>query len=343
MKALVLQNYKQFAFQDVPEPKPGPDEVLVAVKACGICGSDVHGMDGSTGRRVPPIIMGHEAAGTIAEVGPGVIGWSSGDRITFDSTIYCGECEYCRQGQVNLCEHRRVLGVSCQEYRQHGAFAEFVAVPQRVLYRIPEGLPWEHAALVEPFAVALHAVNHPPVLSHESVVVIGAGMIGLAMVQACRQRSCAQIIAVDMAPDRLELAKECGATNIIDCAREDPLQIILSLTRAKGAHVALEAVGISGTVDLALRCVRKGGRVTLVGNVAPKVEFPLQWAVTRELTISGSCASNGEYSQCLELISAGSLDPSPLISAVAPLAEGADWFQRLYKKEPGLLKVVLKP
>src|SRR5437879_3663438 len=154
MKALVLKEYKKFSFEEVPAPEAQPDEVLVAVKACGICGSDVHGMDGSTGRRVPPIIMGHEAAGTIAEVGPGVIGWSSGDRITFDSTIYCGECEYCRQGQVNLCEHRRVLGVSCQEYRQHGAFAEFVAVPQRVLYRIPEGLPWEHAALVEPFAVA---------------------------------------------------------------------------------------------------------------------------------------------------------------------------------------------
>src|SRR5439155_3054004 len=135
----------------------------------------------------PAIIMGHEAADVISRVGTSVTGWAVGDRVTFDSTIYCGHCEFCRRGEVPLCEDRRVLGVSCQEYRQHGAFAEFVAVPQRVLYRLPEGLPFEHAALVEPFAVALHAVNDPPVLSHQSVVVIGAGMIGLAMVQACSQ------------------------------------------------------------------------------------------------------------------------------------------------------------
>src|ERR1039458_7640859 len=134
MKALVLKAYKQFAYEDVSDPEPGPDEVLVAVKACGICGSDVHGMDGSTGRRRPPIIMGHEAAGVIAEVGAKVHGWTAGQRVTFDSTIYCGTCEYCKRGQVNLCNHRRVLGVSCEDYSQNGAFAEFVAVPKQVIY-----------------------------------------------------------------------------------------------------------------------------------------------------------------------------------------------------------------
>src|SRR5215468_8580284 len=143
MKALVLKEYKKFSFEEVPEPQVQPEEVLIAVKACGICGSDVHGMDGSTGRRRPPIIMGHEASGTIAELGRGVRGWAVGERVTFDSTIYCGECEYCRQGQVNLCAHRRVLGVSCEDYRQHGAFAEFLTVPQRILYRVPEQLPFE--------------------------------------------------------------------------------------------------------------------------------------------------------------------------------------------------------
>src|SRR3954469_10915906 len=113
MKALVLKEYKRFSYEEVAEPKPAPDEVLVAVKACGICGSDVHGMDGSTGRRRPPIIMGHEAAGVIAAVGTGVSGWALGDPVTFDSTIYCGDCDFCRRGQINLCDRRRVLGVSC--------------------------------------------------------------------------------------------------------------------------------------------------------------------------------------------------------------------------------------
>src|SRR5262250_3223642 len=124
MKALLLKEYKQFSFEDVPAPEPGPDEVLVAVKACGICGSDVHGMDGSTGRRRPPVIMGHEAAGVIAEVNRAE-GWKAGDRVTFDSTIYCGHCAFCRRGQINLCDHRRVLGVSCEDYRRQGAFAEY--------------------------------------------------------------------------------------------------------------------------------------------------------------------------------------------------------------------------
>src|SRR5215831_13688493 len=141
MKALVLKEYNRFSFEDVPAPKAAEGEVVVSVKACGICGSDVHGMDGSTGRRRPPIIMGHEAAGVIAATGKGVSGWAVGESVTFDSTIYCGQCEFCRQGLVNLCNNRRVLGVSCEDYRQNGAFAEFLTVPQRVLYRLPRSLP----------------------------------------------------------------------------------------------------------------------------------------------------------------------------------------------------------
>ena len=159
MKALVLEEYKKFAYTDMPAPEPGPEEALIAVKACGICGSDVHGMDGSTGRRRPPIVMGHEASGVIAKTGAEVRHWKVGDRVTFDSTIYCGRCEHCRRGEINLCDNRRVLGVSCEDYRQHGAFAEFVAAPQHILYRLPEGLSFEQAAMVEPFAIALHALG----------------------------------------------------------------------------------------------------------------------------------------------------------------------------------------
>ena len=343
MKALVLKAYKQFACEEVPAPEPAPEEVLVAVKACGICGSDVHGMDGSTGRRRPPIIMGHEAAGVISRVGSRVTGWATGDRVTFDSTIYCGHCEFCRRGLINLCDHRRVLGVSCEDYRQNGAFAEFVAVPQHILYRLPDGLAFEHAALVEPFAIALHAIRRAPPTLNDTVVVVGAGMIGLALVQALSRAGCGRLIAVDLAADRLTLAAKLGATTIINSASEGALTAVLSLTRGLGADLAFEAVGVSATVDLALRCLRKGGAATLIGNVTPKIDFPLQTAVTRELTIYGSCASQGEYPACLDMLARGALRAAPLISATAPLADGAAWFDRLYRKEAGLLKVVLVP
>jgi L-iditol 2-dehydrogenase len=343
LKALILTDYKKFSLEDVPRPQFGPDEVLVGVKACGICGSDVHGMDGSTGRRRPPIIMGHEAAGVIVEAGAAAKDWKAGDRVTFDSTIYCGACEHCRRGRVNLCNNRRVLGVSCEDYRQQGAFAEFVVVPQRILYRLPDELTFEQAALIEPFTVAFHAVSRSRVSVNDSVVIIGCGMIGLALLQAVRLAGFGRIIVVDTARERLLQAAGLGAHHTINSASGDALTEILELTGGGGADQVFEAVGVGATVDLAVRCVRKGGAVTLVGNVAPKVDLPLQLVVTRELSLFGSCASAGEYPACLDMMARGLISATPLLSAVAPLETGAAWFERLYAKERGLLKVVLTP
>src|SRR5688500_4363565 len=186
MKAVVLEEYMKLVYQDVPMPEVQDDEVLVKVKAVGICGSDIHGMDGSSGRRIPPLIMGHEASGVIEAVGAGVRDWHVGDRVTFDSTVYCGECWYCRRGEINLCEHRRVLGVSTGEYRQHGAFAEYLAVPSRVLYKLPENLTFEQGAFVEPVSIAVHAVARTPLSLGCTAVVVGSGMIGLLVIQVLK-------------------------------------------------------------------------------------------------------------------------------------------------------------
>ncbi len=137
MKSFLLTEYNHLEITDMPQPNPGPGEVLVRVEACGICGSDVHGFDGSTGRRIPPIVMGHEAAGTVEAVGEDVTKFTKGDRVTFDSTVYCGECPYCKRGQINLCDNRQVIGVSCGDYRRHGAFAEYVVIPERIMYPLP--------------------------------------------------------------------------------------------------------------------------------------------------------------------------------------------------------------
>ena len=214
MKALVLTGPGHFEYADVPVAEPADDEVLVAVRACGICGSDVHGMDGSSGRRRPPVVMGHEAAGVVARVGAGVQGWAEGDRVTFDSTVSCGRCQFCRQGQANLCDERRVLGVSCDEYRRDGAFADYVAVPARILYGLPDSLSFEHAALLETLSVAVHAVRRVGVSPGETAVVVGTGMVGVLVVQALRAYGCDRVIGVDLDAGRLALAEKFGAVTV---------------------------------------------------------------------------------------------------------------------------------
>jgi L-iditol 2-dehydrogenase len=287
--------------------------------------------------------MGHEASGVITEVGADVTDWAPGDRVSFDSTIYCGECYFCCRGLINLCDNRRVLGVSCDEYRQNGAFAEYVVVPQRILYRLPEGLSFVRAAMVEPVSIAFHAVELTKISLNDTAVVAGSGMIGLLVVQALRLAGCGKIIAVDLDQGRLDLACELGADMGLKPDTVDVIAEVGRHTEGRGADVAFEVVGITPTVELAARCLRKGGSLTLVGNLSPEVELPLQVVVTRQLTLNGSCASNGEYPACFDMINRGSIDVDALISAVAPLSDGASWFQRLYRGEPGLLKVILEP
>ena len=342
MKALVLEEYNELVYKEVPEPQIGQDEVLIEVKACGICGSDFHGMDGSSGRRQPPIIMGHEASGVIAEVGPKVTGWQKGERVTFDSTIYCGICWYCRRGEINLCDNRRVLGVSCDEYRQNGAFAEYVAVPGHILYRLPEEVSFPQAALVEALSIATHGVNRTPVKLNDSVLVVGAGNIGLLVIQALKAFGCNPVMVADIDDGKLEWARKVGADIVINSGTTDVGQEVRKYTD-RGVDIAVEAVGVTAAIQSAIDALRKGGALTLIGNITPKVELPLQSVVIRELSVNGSCTSKGEYPTCLDMIAQKTVDVDVMISATAPLSEGADWFKRLYKGEKGLMKVILLP
>ena len=343
MKALLLSDYKELNVTDFDKPQIANDDVLVQVKACGICGSDVHGYDGSSGRRIPPLVMGHEAAGVVAEVGDHVTAFQPGDHVTFDSTVSCGECWFCRKGAINLCDNRMVLGVSCGEYRRHGAFAEYVSVPQHICYRLPEGLPFEHAAMIEAVSVAVHAANRSPVTLGDTAVVVGSGMIGLLAIQAIRLAGCSQVIAVDLDADRLEKAKLLGADVGLKADETDVPAEVRKRTDGRGADVVLEVVGATPTVNTAIESARKGGAVTLVGNLAPAVEMPLQSVVTRELSVYGTCASSGEYPACIDLLASGAIRVDEMITATAALDEGADWFARLYAGEPGAMKVILDP
>jgi L-iditol 2-dehydrogenase len=342
MKALLLSKYRQLDLADVPTPSPSSGEVLIRVGACGICGSDVHGYDGSSGRRIPPIVMGHEASGTVEALGAGVTNFRVGDRVTFDSTVYCGACAFCRRGEVNLCDNRQVLGVSCGDYRRAGAFAEYVAVPSRIVYRLSESISFAEAAMLEAVAVAMHGVSLAHVGPDTTALVVGAGTIGLLTMQALRAAGCARVFISDIDATRLKLAEQLGAPAILS-ATSDAVAQVLQLTKGVGADVALECVGRNETVAAAIGSVRKGGTVVLVGNISPEVALPLQKVVTRQIRLQGSCASAGEYPQAIELMASGAIQVKALITAIAPLHEGPRWFERLYAHEPNVLKVVLTP
>ena len=343
MKALVLEAYNKLVYKDVPDPVIGPDEVLVKVMACGICGSDIHGLDGSTGRRIPPLIMGHEASGVIISTGINVRTWEKGDRVTFDSTVYRLDDWYTRKGHYNISDNREVLGVSPGTYRRNGAFAEYVAIPQHILYRIPENVTFEQAAMVEAAAVALHAINVSGIRPGDSCALVGAGMIGIFIVKLLRISGASSVIAIDIDEKHLLKAEQAGADFTFQASEAGLPEKIKEKTAGRGPDIVFEAVGKNESVNLAIEIVRRGGTVALVGNTTPSVNFPLQKAVTGELKILGSCAICGEYEAILDYMKMGKLSVEDQVSAVAPLSEGARWFERLYSREEDLGKVILRP
>ena len=343
MKALVLEEYNKLVYKEVDVPQIMPNEVLINIKACGICGSDVHGMDGSTGRRQPPIIMGHEASGVIVETGSEVTTWEKGDRVTFDSTVYKLNDWYTLKGRYNLSEGREVVGVSPVEYKRHGAFSEYLAIPQHILYKIPENVSFEQAAMVEPAAVAAHAVRLSGVKAGDSALVLGSGMIGTFIVNILKASGAIPVIAVDIDDEKLKMAVDYGADIVINSSKQPVPETVRAQTKGRGADFGFEAIGISSTVNTLINSLRKGATAVLVGNITPTIELPLQKVVTSEINIQGSCAINGEYEMVLDMIAGGSLKVDAMISAVAPLSEGAEWFRKLYNKEGNLNKVILVP
>jgi len=343
LKALIYTKPYCFEYSDFPEPVVGDEDVLIRVKACGICGSDVQGCTGKSGRRIPPLIMGHEAAGVIEEVGKNVKDFERGDRVCFDSTVYCNRCEACRKGYYNRCENRQVLGVSTPSFKRHGAFAEYVAVPWWIVSKIPDGMSFVQAAVLEPVSIGMHAVNRASISANDTVVVIGAGTIGLFILQDCKLTGAGRVIVCDINEFRLDAASKLGADGGINPAKSDLIKTILKETKNKGADVTFEAVGYASTFADAVSVTKTGGRLVAVGNLEKMAEFDLQELVARELTFTGSYASSGEFRDCIELVASGKIDVKPLISDVLPLKDGQDAFDRLLKAEENLLKIVLEP
>lgn len=343
MKALVHTAPFAFELRDVPVPLPKEDEVLIRVQVVGICGSDVHGYTGTTGRRIPPIIMGHEASGIVEATGRAVASVAPGERVTFDSTIYCNQCSACRLGHVNLCQSRKIIGVSTPTFRAEGAMAEYVVVPHWIIHRLPPAVSFEEAAMIEPAGVGMHAARITPIDVNDVVIVIGAGQIGLLTMQGARIKGAGTIVVMDVKEDRLAFAKQMGADVAIHSGAGDPAEELRRAIGRPDADVVFEAVGLENTVAAGIRLTRLGGNLTLIGNVTPKIQVNLQEIISRELTIRGSAAIAGEYPACLNLIAQGRLQVKPLISRIVPLSEGAASFDALHHGERDLMKILLRP
>jgi len=343
MKALLYKGPRAFHFTDVPDPEPGPRDVLVRVKACGICGSDVHGATGETGRRLPPLIMGHEAAGIVEDVGAEVSSCQVGERVCFDSTVYCNECAACRQGLYNRCDKRQVLGVSTPDFKRQGAMAEYVAVPEWIVEPLPESMTFMQAALLEPVSIAAHAANRAAFDREETVAVMGAGTIGLLVLQTARLKGGTPVISIDIDDWRLQVATELGADLTLNPVQCDVVEEVRAEMKADGVDVSFEVVGLEETFQNTMAMTRTGGQLVAIGNVRKLVEINLQKLVSRELTFRGSYASAGEFGLSVELVASGQVNVEPLISDVMPLSEGARAFERLHKADENLIKIVLEP
>jgi (R,R)-butanediol dehydrogenase/meso-butanediol dehydrogenase/diacetyl reductase/L-iditol 2-dehydrogenase len=236
-----------------------------------------------------------------------------------------------------------VLGVSCDEYRRDGTFAEYVVVPDHICYPVPQDLSYEEAAITEPAGVAAHALRITPLGLNETAAVVGAGLIGLLLIQILRASTSGKIIALDTDPARRQAGLSFGAGAALDPADKDLGEKIRELTGGRGADRVFEAVGGSAPIQTAVSVVRKGGSVTLIGNVSPAIELPLQSVVSRQISLLGSCAIAGEYPVVLDLMARKKINVLPLISKKAPLSQGQMWFDKLYNREDNLLKVVLLP
>lgn len=338
MKALVYHGPEDLRLEDIESVYPASNEVKIKVKAVGICGSDVHGYLGITGRRTPPMVMGHEFSGIIEEVGEGVTTVKKGDRVAPYPVIFCGECEMCKQGKMHICLNKRALGVlDC-----NGAMAEYVCVPEKLVFKLADNVPYSVGSMMEPMAVSYRGVNSAGDSSGKSVLIVGAGTIGLLTLAIVKMRNPAKVFVSDLSDNRLSVAKEMGADIIINPSKDNITEIIKAETQGMGVDVAFEAVGATPTVQQAMSALRFNGTAIWIGNSAKMININMQEIVTRELKVSGTFLySFKEFEEVVNILNSGKINVEPMISLEAPLEKGIDLFKQLAKDPGPMIKVIL--
>ncbi len=351
MKAAVWHGRNDIRLEDVSVPSAPPaDWVQIKVHWCGICGSDLHEYVAGpvfipmnephplTGLK-DQCILGHEFSGEITAVGEGVNNYEIGERVAADACQHCGECRYCKEGMYNICENLAFTGLM-----NNGAFAEYINVPANLLYRLPEGFPTEAGALIEPLAVGMHAVKKAGNLLGETVVVVGAGTIGLCTIMCAKAAGAARVIALEMSSARKAKALEVGATVVIDPSEVDAIDEIKKLTNGYGADVSFECIGLTKTAQVAIDSIRKAGRCVMVGIFEEPTPFNFFDIVSTEKQVIGSLAYNGEFADVIAFIADGRLDVEPLITGKIQLDNILkNGFEELVNNKEENVKIIVTP
>jgi 2-desacetyl-2-hydroxyethyl bacteriochlorophyllide A dehydrogenase len=339
MRALVYEGPRVLTIRDIPEPTPAPEEVLVRVACSGICGSELSGFLGQNSLRRPPLVMGHEFAGTVAACGAEAAArfpeLSAGRRVTVNPLIYCGRCRFCLDGRHNLCASRALLGA-----HRPGSYADMVTAPARMVVPIPDDMSMERAALTEPLACSIRAVRLGGCTTRDRVLVIGLGPIGLLALQAARAAGAAALIASDTDPDRRTMGTAVGAT-VLDPLADDVAARVGELTGGFGADLVIDAVGLPATRRQALLAVAPGGRVVFVGLHEDETELMINAVIRREIRMLGSFSyTPADFAEALEWLSAERVQIDPWM-VKAPLEQGQAWYERLLSQPGPVSKVLL--
>ena len=332
MRAAVFHGAERgLSIEEVPTPSPGPGEALVRVAGCGMCHTDLHYLDhGVPTFKPPPIILGHEAAGTVAAVGEGVTDWSEGDRVLIPAVLSCGRCRFCRMGRENLCERLEMLGNHID-----GAYAEYVAVNASELIAVPDEISLEQASVIaDAVSTPYHAVKYRGrVRTGDTVAVVGCGGVGLNIVQ-CAAIAGGRVIAIDLNEERLEIARTLGAEETINPEGVERLDKHVRKLTGGGVDVAFEAIGQPKTIEMAFALLRKGGRLCVIGFSHEPATIPVGKLMFFELEMVGSLGcGGGDYPEIVELVRQGKLQLDPVVSGTIPLEEIEEGFDRLRRGE----------
>ena len=338
MKGLVYHGEKKLSWEEIPDPEIGEDQLLVESRAVGVCGSDLHGYLGLTGRRIPPMIMGHEFSGVVRQTGKKVKRFAPGDRVCVQPIQFCGTCAFCRRGFQNICPDKKILGVMDFD----GAMAELVAVNEDHAFALAEGVSFADGSMVEPFSVTHAAVKQAPDLRGKNVAIVGAGTIGLCLLQFVVMGKPRRIIATDLSANRLSIAGDLGAHTLVNPGQEDAVKAVLQATDGMGADIVFEAVGESPTARQSIDLAKIRGSIIWIGNSAKMVEIDMQKVVTTELNIQGSYGFTTEtFKETLDLMNAGKLRAERIISVKKPLSEGAAVFEKMLREKDKHIKAIL--